>query len=253
MGWILQAAFPNLAEINIYGMDNLENIWHNQLAEGSFCELKTMIIVCCKKLVNIFPSMLLCRFQRLEKLTIRSCDSSEKIFDLPGLSVEGAHSLLVFQLKHLQLYNLPKLKHIWNKDPQRMLTFQNLHTLSASRCQVMKSLLPFSITSDLLQLEELEIVDCGVETIVADQENVVATPCFVFQRLTNLKIREIPKCRSFYPGMHTWECPMLKRLDMHNYDIVKIFTSEFLNNPEVQEEGQLNVPNQQPLVFFQKV
>ncbi|KAG5232518.1 disease resistance NBS-LRR family protein [Salix suchowensis] len=136
---LLQVVFPCLAEIQI---SHIDKIWHNQLAAGSFCELRSMSISDCDKLVNIFPSILLTRFQRLEMLEISHCHSLETIFELQGLGCEEIQASNAFQLQDLDLYNLPKLKHIWNKDPQGRLIFQNLHAVRVGKCSALKNLFP---------------------------------------------------------------------------------------------------------------
>ena len=63
--WILQVAFPSLELLNILGLDNVEKIWHNQLLEDSFSQLKEIRVASCGKLLNIFPSSMLNKLQSL--------------------------------------------------------------------------------------------------------------------------------------------------------------------------------------------
>lgn len=249
MECLLQVVFPCLAEIQILHIDK---IWHNQLAAGSFCELRSMSISDCDKLVNIFPSILLTRFQRLEMLEISHCHSLETIFELQGLGCEEIQASNAFQLQDLDLYNLPKLKHIWNKDPQGRLIFQNLHAVRVGKCSALKNLFPVSIARDLPQLEKLEIKECGVEEIVANAEDDETAPRFNFPHLTSLTLEKIPEFRNFYPGKHSWECPILKSLEVSGCGNVKLFGSESLTSQEIQRGGQQD-QIQQPLFFVEKV
>ncbi|KAJ6359843.1 hypothetical protein OIU77_003950 [Salix suchowensis] len=182
-----KVVFPCLAEIQI---SHIDKIWHNQLAAGSFCELRSMSISDCDKLVNIFPSILQTRFQRLEMLEISHCHSLETIFELQGLGCEEIQASNAFQLQDLDLYNLPKLKHIWNKDPQGRLIFQNLHA--------------------------------------------------------------VRNLGTFIQGKHSWECPILKSLEVSGCGNVKLFGSESLTSQEIQRGGQQD-QIQQPLFFVEKV
>lgn len=216
--------FPSLAEIEISHIDNLEKIWHNNLAAGSFCELRSIKIRGCKKIVNIFPSVLIRSFTRLEVLEIGFCDLLEAIFDLKGPSVDEIQPSNVVQLRDLSLNSLPKLKHIWNKDPQGKHKFHNLQIVRAFSCGVLKNLFPFSIARVLRQLEKLEIVHCGVEQIVAKEE-----------------------------GKHTWECPRLKSLAVSGCGNIKYFDSKFLYLQEVQGEIDPTVPIQQPLFSDEEI
>ena len=142
--WTLQVAFPSLAEIKISHIESLEKMWHNQPAEDSFCQLRSVTISSCKRLVRVFPSILLETFRMVEMLDISHCPLLEEIFDLEETSASGS-----FQLRDLSLIGLDKLKHIWNKDPQGTLSFQNLHALKVSDCNVLKNLFPFSIAREL--------------------------------------------------------------------------------------------------------
>ncbi|KAG6751661.1 hypothetical protein NC652_030745 [Populus alba x Populus x berolinensis] len=244
-----KVVFPCLAEIQI---SHIDKIWHNQLAAGSFCELRSMSISDCDKLVNIFPSTLLTRFQRLEMLEISHCHSLETIFELQGLGGEEIQASNAFQLQDLDLYNLPRLKHIWNKDPQGRLIFQNLHSVRVGKCSALKNLFPVSIARDLPQLEKLEIKECGVEEIVANAEGDETAPRFDFPHLTSLTLEKIPEFRNFYPGKHSWECPILKSLEVSGCGNVKLFGSESHTSQEIQRGGQQD-QIQQPLFFVEKV
>lgn len=48
---------------------------------------------------------------------MENCNQLEEIFDLEGLNVDGGHVGLLPKLEEMYLIGLPKLSHIWNKDP----------------------------------------------------------------------------------------------------------------------------------------
>ncbi|CAK7340801.1 unnamed protein product [Dovyalis caffra] len=207
--------FPRLAEIEILELDNLENIWHNQLAAGSFCELRSIEIEDCPKLVNVFPSILLRRFKRLETLRIESCELLEEIFELQGLIGEENEASDAFQLRDLDLEYLPKLKQIWKEDPQEIHNFRNLHSIIVSYCDALNNLFPFSIARDLPHLGKLEIEQCvSVREIVAKVEEDEAVPRFEFPQLISLRLADLLEFRSFYPGKHTLAISNLEELSL---------------------------------------
>ncbi|KAL6311655.1 hypothetical protein AAG906_025734 [Vitis piasezkii] len=71
-------AFPSLELLNISGLDNVENIWHNQLLEDSFSQLKDIRVASCGKLLTIFPSTSLVRdLVQLQDLRVSSCGVEE--------------------------------------------------------------------------------------------------------------------------------------------------------------------------------
>ncbi|KAF2294527.1 hypothetical protein GH714_012240 [Hevea brasiliensis] len=238
-------AFSNLENLNLREMNDMKSIWHSQFAADSFCKLKSLKISDCWKLMTVFPSNVLERFQRLEELNVRNCNSLQEIYQL-----EGSNVIEAFELRKLSIQSLPSLKHVWRKDPQGVFTFQNLKSVEVSNCDVLKNLFPASIAESLLQLENLTIIKCGVEEIVAKPEDVEPAPyyCFKFPQLTSLKLIELSELRSFYPGTHISEWQKLKCLEVRNCRKVRKFGLE-----EVHEEGQHSIPIQRPLLLLEKM
>ena len=74
-------------------MPDLKIIWHNQFTVDSFCKHEIIKVEFCRNLV----------------------DHQETC------------GVTATQLKELHLLHLPKLKHIWNKDPHEIFRFQNPH------------------------------------------------------------------------------------------------------------------------------
>ncbi|KAK3200418.1 hypothetical protein Dsin_023833 [Dipteronia sinensis] len=216
-----KVAFPSLEIIEISKMDGLEMIWPNQLCNDSFCNLKSLEVTECNKLLTIFQSNMLERVTRLEYLTICDCDLVEEIFDLQGLDFEESCSEVESRLRKLVINGLPKLKHIWNKDPQKMFSFQKLDKVKVHHCMSLKYLFPVSIAESLSELEQLDVYYCGVEEFVVDDQgeaNVAAT--FVFPRITSLDLKYLPRLKTFYRGVHTSQWQNLKGLTICDCDTV---------------------------------
>ncbi|KAL5767225.1 hypothetical protein ACOSQ2_014008 [Xanthoceras sorbifolium] len=74
--------------MEIYNMNNLKTIWHNQLDGNSFRKLKSLQVEKCQKLLTLFPSNICERFLSLEFLTVRECGYLQEIFDLQGIISE---------------------------------------------------------------------------------------------------------------------------------------------------------------------
>ncbi|GKV27873.1 hypothetical protein SLEP1_g36993 [Rubroshorea leprosula] len=118
-----KVAFPKLEKLAIF-MIGLNKIWHEQLNADSFCQLTTVSVASCEKLMNIFPFSMLGMLQRLDKLEIWNCESLEEIFDSQGLgvsqslsqtttqstSMESTKRFVLSKLTHVDLRRLPKLK-----------------------------------------------------------------------------------------------------------------------------------------------
>ena len=249
----LQVAFPSLETLTIMHMENLKIIWHDQLAEDSFFKLQFLSVQYCENLVNIFESNMLTRFQSLERLEVSYCGSLREVFELQRHDVRESHAVTPIPLKILTLHRLPKMKQVWNKDPQGIFSFQNLQLTSVWECESLQSLFPASVARCLMQLEDLRIVDCGVEEIVSREEIAEAAARFVFPKVTLLILRKLPKLKWFYRGVHTSKWPLLKQLEVIGCDQIEIFASKNLNFQETVEESQLETSIQQPLFLVEEV
>ncbi|XP_058000241.1 uncharacterized protein LOC110660410 isoform X5 [Hevea brasiliensis] len=243
-------SFSKLEVLYIKNMNNLKNIWHNQLAADSFCKLKSLSILFCPRLVTVFPLAVLERFQRLEELDLWHCDSVQEIYQLQGYNVKEVNVAAAFELRDLLIFCCHSLKHIWSKDPQGVFTFQNLESVIVTGCNVLKNIFPASIAQGLLKLEKLELGWCEeVEEIVAQEEGVDLKN--IFLQLHTLEFSGLPKLRSFYSGgTHTFEWPKLKCLKVKNCDKVRKFGSEISDEKEV---GQQSIPIEKPLFFLGKM
>lgn len=203
----------------------------------------------CEKLLTIYPSdkSTLRRFQEPLTLDIYDCGSLQEVFNLQGIPVEETKAAVATQLSKLYLCKLPNLKFVWNKDPQGILTFQNLQLLSVRKCESLKHIFPTSVAKGLAQLEILEVKECGLEEIVAKEEGIEEAIEFGFPRLSTLELCHLTKLKCFYPGTHTTHWPVLKNLVASHCQGLKIFGTEDSNN-EINE-----MDRQQPLFLFEKV
>ena len=248
-----QFAFPRLERFTIMHMEKLKIIWHDQLAEDSFFKLQSLFVHYCKNLVNVFVSNMLTRFQSLERLEVCYCGSLQEVFELQRHDVRESHAVTAIPLKSLILHHLPKMKQVWNKDPQGIFSFQNLQEISVWECESLQSLFPASVARCLMQLENLRIADCGVEEIVSREDGAEAIERFVFPKVTLLLLGKLPKLKWFRRGVHTSKWPLLKELEVSGCDQIEIFTSKLLNFQETVEQSQLETSIQQPLFLIEGV
>ena len=230
-------------------------IWPDQLISDFFCKLETLTISGCTNLTNIVPPNMLRTLRNLKELKIEKCGSIEEVFDIQGTNnVEESRDITAAELISLTLRNLEKVKHVWNMDPQGIITFGKLCTIKIKGCSSLKSVFPTSVAKTLMQLEKLEVKDCAtVEEIVAKEEGIETTTLFVFPQLTTLELQNLPELKSFYPGNHTLEFPSLKGLRIYKCDKLKIFGS---NESSVEETNGLAHHASlilRPLFFVKKV
>ncbi|KAK2368422.1 putative disease resistance protein [Trifolium repens] len=194
--------FPSLETLEISHMEHLKSLWHNQLAPNSFCKLKQLTIQSCNKISNVFPSYVLDKLHNLEKLTITDCPALEVVFKTQSLQVEC-----------------------------KSLMFSNLGQLKLTECKSLKYVFPLSVAKELQHLQELCIIECGVESIVARDEMVDTSsiPILIFPVLKSLMFRDLTQLQNFYHGLHTLDCPVLSDVDVFHCDKLVLFEPMSLN------------------------
>ncbi|KAI4313406.1 hypothetical protein L6164_026390 [Bauhinia variegata] len=265
--------FPSLEKLTIDGLDKLNMIWnrvmaednshnspirekmketwHGQIVNGSFCNLKTLLVANCEGISKVLSFSLLNLLKNLEELEVEGCNSVEVVFDLEKITSEERHVVPKCHLGKLILTSLPNLKHVWNKDPQGILDFQNLSTIEAIDCPHMNYLLPVSVAKALPNLLELVLENCtGLENIVAMEEGLDATVRFMFPKVTELWLWDLPKFKGFYPGGFRTKWPQLRKLV---YLFIPKEVNCFEDGPQafVQQSSSVEevIPNLQELVL----
>lgn len=211
---ILQVAFKYKEHLELsYYPEFLEEVWHHQnylVQENIFCNLKTLKISQCNNLVHAIPSHLLPCLGNLEDLEVRDCSEVQFIFNINDMGSMGP-----FRLKKLSLSDLPKLEHVWDKDPKGIFGFQLLQEVWVDGCHSLKSLFPASVAKDLTRLEMLSISNCRELVEIFSKDEIAAegaTKEFVFPCLTSLHLKELQRLIYFYPGLHKLKCPLLKEV-----------------------------------------
>ncbi|KAI4297471.1 hypothetical protein L6164_037360 [Bauhinia variegata] len=222
----------------------LIEIWNGKLPNWSFSNLKSLIIDECDLLSCAIPSHLLLPLSNLEELRVSKCNSIQVIFDLQ--QVNQTNALVPLRLKRMSLSHLPKLMYVWNKDPQLIELCQYLQELYAVECRSLRSIFPASIAKNLKQLQELEIISCGVEEIVSKVEVSEADANFVFPQLCWLRLYWLPNLKSFYPKRHKLECPKLRTLYVGQCENLDVF-----GTVEVEENSGLE--SQYPMFLLEEV
>ncbi|KAB1227795.1 hypothetical protein CJ030_MR1G017589 [Morella rubra] len=235
-----EVTFPSLENLEISNIDNIEFVWDNQFAANSFCKLQILRVRTCANVKSIFPSrMLEVIFQCLNTLHIVDCYSLREVFDIEVPSFQETRPVTTTQLKNLLLTYLPKLKHIWNKDPGGIFSFQNLQEVIIVGCERIKSIFPASISENLMQLEFLKIENCGVEVIIEKEEGREVATTLEFPKLTSLELLSLPNLKCFFPGARPSKWPLLKILCVLDCKGIEIFALKYSS---FQETFQLRQP-----------
>ncbi|KAL5823790.1 hypothetical protein ACOSQ4_021690 [Xanthoceras sorbifolium] len=259
--------FSNLKNLYLYGING-----KNQLPLLFRCvqSLTSLNVQNCSNLKFLFSSSTLGCFKQLQHLQIYNCKDLEEFIriddncsnyvefpSLEKLHIESCPELREFIfsdkvsfpcLLEIRVNCMENLKMIWQNQLIESVPYcPKLCKVSLCGCQNLESLFPASIAKSLLQLEELHVAICGIKEIVSKGGVEEAGARFVFPQLTSLRLNNLEELRCFYPGKHTTEWPKLNELKVECCDKIDLFN--FRKN---DEEGQLDVSGQQPLLLVDK-
>ena len=167
----------------------MKKIWDNKLIDNSFGKLKKMVVEKCKELPNVLSSDVLKGLTSLHVLRIVSCQNLKEVFDLKGADIRDDETAT--KLNHLVLQELPKLEHIWNKDPYGILAFQNLDLVEVYGCQLPSHFPSSSLVRNLSQLEKQLIRSRRPEEFEEKDEG----EGFVFPKVASDKLLDLQKIK----------------------------------------------------------
>ncbi|TXG66092.1 hypothetical protein EZV62_007367 [Acer yangbiense] len=235
--------FPNLETMEISHMNDLEMIWHNQLAEDSFCSLKSVKVIECNKLLTIFKFNMLERFTRLESLFVHRCNSLEEIFDLQEgcfLKLEELYltgdSLRLISQAQFSEHLIPKLKFLTVYfgesavfPPDILWRFPNLEMLEFTHGSY----------EEIFSLEEVE-----KHEVLARDEGDVTKYKIIFSKLKTLILSSLSSLTNFCVENYTFEFPALEELEVVDCNKMEIFCPGIISTPKLNK-GQEEVGSQQ--------
>ncbi|KAJ7950404.1 Disease resistance protein [Quillaja saponaria] len=255
---VFQEMLQQKEYLRLSAFPELREVWggHIDQPNTNFWNLRYLVVEKCDFLTNaVLPSHLLHLLINLVELEVKDCDQVETIFEI---KLQEERSNRATCLKKMTLNNLPKLKTVWNKDLQGIFSFQNLKTVEAHSCPMLGYLFPPSIAKDLQQLEEIAIERCGLEVIVVEDVKREERPSFVafeFPKLISLFLLNLPRLRGFYPGRHSIEWPMLRKVDVFHCNSLELFASEHESNRGTFPKSQFEsiIDGQHPLLSIEKV
>ncbi|PKI55363.1 hypothetical protein CRG98_024214 [Punica granatum] len=118
--WLPCSAFPMLESLFLDNLVNLEKICHGPLVPNSFNKLKTVKVIRCGKLKNLFCHFLLKGFSQLEEIEINACEMFQEIVLDVGVEDDedeaiGNAKVEMPNLRRLTLQNLPRITSLCNK------------------------------------------------------------------------------------------------------------------------------------------
>ncbi|KAF8038081.1 hypothetical protein BT93_B0821 [Corymbia citriodora subsp. variegata] len=223
-----QVSLPWMESLTLSKLPKLKEIWNSRFP-SDVSNLKFLKVEDCAFLTSIFPSNLVMKLQNLETIVIERCQFIRKIFDLEVLTARGDVEILS-QLTTLTLSDLPRLEHIWNKDPRVALCFRNLKVLKVQGCENFRFIFSSSMAKALQQIKEIKIARCKLlEKIIEVQEEeskrAASMDTLEFPLLSSLSLEELPNLKTFSPGTHRIHCPTLTRLRISGCPKMMTFSS----------------------------
>ncbi|XP_077242304.1 disease resistance protein At4g27190-like [Tasmannia lanceolata] len=152
---------PNLEEISLTAIENVENIWEEMVASGGgrrFPKLRKIAVIHCEGLKSLIPYDFLQELDNLEDIYVRNCSNMEEIFgakvvdeNTPKIvSTNVADRNALPKLRILTLGVLPRLRCIC----QETFSLPALEMITVERCDDLRRL-PFS-TGNANKIREIE-------------------------------------------------------------------------------------------------
>ncbi|KAK4849914.1 hypothetical protein QYF36_002045 [Acer negundo] len=244
---------PDLKFLVIQQMD-MKKIWlHDQLSSDSFSKIDHFGLYDCHNLLNIFPSNMLGRLQKLERLDIGSCISLEEIFEELKISpcmmeeivaneaIEAVPRFVFSQLKRLELWNLPGLRSFYQG--LYILELPKLKTLKMWGCNKVEILtsellshggsqLENSIRKPLFNVDKVafpQVEQLTLEWILIVKEILHGKFSEFSCNLKVLELRNVSKKSAICPCCFLYTLPNLERLDVFSGFGEEIFICEGLD------------------------
>ncbi|KAL4337840.1 hypothetical protein AHAS_Ahas12G0150400 [Arachis hypogaea] len=248
-----KVCFRSFENLNLAKYLELKELWYDRLQNNIFSKLKKLLVHKCDFLSDVlFSPNIIGLLVNLEELDVKNCNSLVAVFHISTFSEEIETRKCSF-LRKLTLSSLPNLKHIWKEDPNTTLSFQNLCEVSVVDCPCLKSLFPFSVATNMAQLEDLEVLNCGIVEVVDNQRWPREMIKFVFPHLRKLCLRNMLNLRTFVSGIYFIQCKSLKHLDVFDCPRLKLFQTTYPSCQERAMNDKISVPTHQPLLKVEEV
>ncbi|XP_062082764.1 uncharacterized protein LOC133789063 [Humulus lupulus] len=188
-------------------------------------------------------------FPNLKYLYTDWSEAIEEIFDMSQLGDGETYDLVNTSLKTLHIYNAHMMNHLFGDpeyaQPSNSFVFQNLESLYVRECSRLQSFAPSfmsfhklktlkvsgchgltylfasSTAATLVHLRVMSIIDCKRMREIINRDyykecQIVESEHheFVFQRLEELELHDLPSLESFYSGNKVVSFPKLEKISL---------------------------------------
>ncbi|KAK1581585.1 hypothetical protein Q3G72_007177 [Acer saccharum] len=205
----LELSLPSLKVLELGWLEELECLCKGPTHLLSLPNLKKLSVRYCNRLRHMFSPSLARNLLQLEELFILYCGELEQIFTEDDIAEynqtllkDHLQSPLLFpNLSSIDISNCGKLKSVFPVSIAHLLSLQNLTTLELSNCDGLTHLFSSTLARNLLQLESIDIMDCGEleQIIVEDHTEDHHVQVGLFPNLSSISVYKCGKLKTLFP------------------------------------------------------
>ncbi|XP_058207678.1 uncharacterized protein LOC131320820 isoform X1 [Rhododendron vialii] len=247
--------FPVLMRLIIDGLGNTIKIWDKQSIavlkeQGSFCQLTSLEVRRCSKLMHVFPSNMHPLVKNLHHLEVSDCEIMKGIAEFEGEIDEDGLRNEVASLaqEHLEMVEVTEIqeKQPLPKPRKEVESLCKLISIRIKKCNELLYVFPSHMLPQNLQglwIEECDELEVIFSTDPKEEKEAINDDIIVFPRLERVTLCHLPKLRSFYTETqgffsHKVAFPVLQNLYFHNLDkITRIWDNQPLSEPEKEAKS----------------
>ncbi|KAK3198952.1 hypothetical protein Dsin_022367 [Dipteronia sinensis] len=203
-----ELSLPSLKVLYLYRLKELEWLCKGPTHLLSLPNVIKLSVGECSRLRHIFSPSLARNLMQLEELIIRHCGELEHIFNDDDTEYNQTllkdhlqWPLLFPNLSSISIRRCDKLKSMFPVSIAHLLSLKNLTTLQLHNCHGLTHLFSSTLARNLLQLESINIKDCGEleQIIVEDQTEDHHVLLELFPNLSSISVKWCGKLKTLFP------------------------------------------------------
>ncbi|XP_040959558.1 uncharacterized protein [Gossypium hirsutum] len=175
-----KVAIPSLEDMSIFHLSNLKMIFYNDLAAGSFKNLRKVCVWRCESLKNLFPVSIAKDLPQLEHLRITDCGVEEIVSKADGVEEQPVRFEFP-QVSYLQVALVEKLKCFY--EGQHTIVWPMLKKLKTDSSALRK----------IVASEHLRLIQGNEQPVLLGEE--------VIPKLEELELRTFGDMDQFPPDL----------------------------------------------------
>ncbi|XP_065848441.1 probable disease resistance protein At1g62630 isoform X2 [Euphorbia lathyris] len=241
--------FQGLEDVRLSIFPILKENWGGQFPFEYFVSLERLVVDDSAIISNGISSHLLGYLKKLKVLIVEKCDLVGQVFDLEGVNSVECGINQMEKLNELHLIDLPKLTHVWSKDPQQIMSFENLQLLKVHNCANLNYVFDISMALSLPNLQHVEVKNCSLmeHIIVKEEREKMQDYQTIFPSLQSMNLHHLTNLLSFYSTNGFLECPPLETIEVVECPKMTLFASTFSNGQDscmIAEEKEELISNE---------